>query len=244
MHLIILASGRGSRLGNLTSNLPKCLVKINDRCIIDYQRSIFKYFKKVIIVVGYKSNLIKKHFINNYKIFFIENKKYRSTDMVFSLSLAKKYFNSNVIVTYSDIIFNPRIIKYLLNSKSNMIPVYKNWYDLWSKRMSIKKIKMDAEDLIIKNNNIVSIGGKINYMPPKFQYMGIIYFTQKSMIKFNAFFTKYSNKNISMTEMLNLLIKEKILNFKAYKNSNYWFEIDNLKDYKITKKIIKDYVSL
>ena len=80
--------------------------------------------------------------------------------MVFSLSLAKKYFNSNVIVTYSDIIFNPRIIKYLLNSKSNMIPVYKNWYDLWSKRMSIKKIKMDAEDLIIKNNNIVSIVGK------------------------------------------------------------------------------------
>ena len=75
-------------------------------------------------------------------------------------------------------------------------------------------------------------------MPPKFQYMGIIYFTQKSMIKFNAFFTKYSNKNISMTEMLNLLIK-KNLNFKAYKNSNYWFEIDNLKDYKITKNHYK-----
>ena len=61
MQLIILASGRGSRLGDLTINKPKCLVNVNDKSIIDYQRKIFKYFKTIIIIVGYKGYLIKKN---------------------------------------------------------------------------------------------------------------------------------------------------------------------------------------
>ena len=38
MQLIILASGRGSRLEELTNQIPKCLVNINNKPIIGYQK--------------------------------------------------------------------------------------------------------------------------------------------------------------------------------------------------------------
>ena len=58
MQLVILASGKGSRLKNKTKNIPKCLVKINGKSIIDYNKKIFSEFKNIIIVTGYKSKLI------------------------------------------------------------------------------------------------------------------------------------------------------------------------------------------
>lgn len=62
MQLIILASGRGSRLKKLTSKIPKCLVKIRSKTIIDYIYENFKKFNQTIILTGYQSNLINNKF--------------------------------------------------------------------------------------------------------------------------------------------------------------------------------------
>ena len=56
MQLVILASGSGKRLKRLTKSKPKCFVKIKNKKIIDYLKINFKYFREVIIVVGYKKN--------------------------------------------------------------------------------------------------------------------------------------------------------------------------------------------
>ena len=65
MQLVILASGKGSRLKSKTKEVPKCLVKINGTSIIDYNNSFFDKFKKTIVVAGYKSELIKEKFKEN-----------------------------------------------------------------------------------------------------------------------------------------------------------------------------------
>ena len=61
MQLVILASGRGSRLQDKTKKIPKCLVKLKGKPIIDYNLKFFNKFKKKIIITGYKSQLIKKN---------------------------------------------------------------------------------------------------------------------------------------------------------------------------------------
>ena len=61
MILIVLASGRGSRLKNKTKDQPKCMIKIGKNMIIDHLAENFKKFNKVIIVTGYKSEKIKKY---------------------------------------------------------------------------------------------------------------------------------------------------------------------------------------
>ena len=53
--------------------------------------------------------------------------------MVYSMFLAKKYINEDVVVCYGDIIFNPNIIR-LLKVKNNILPVNLNWLKYWKKK--------------------------------------------------------------------------------------------------------------
>ena len=64
MNLIILASGKGSRLKRLTKNNPKCLLKIKGKTIIERILESSNLFKKTIIVTGYKSSILKKDIMN------------------------------------------------------------------------------------------------------------------------------------------------------------------------------------
>ena len=192
---------------------------------------ILTYLKNII--------LIKKKFKNFKNITFIENKYFRQTNMVYSLCLAKKYFNKDTIITYSDIIFDENIIKNIYKKKNNILPVNKQWKDLWLKRMKKRDIYNDAEDLQIKYNQILQIGTKIKNTLPKYQYMGIIKINKYSLIKFLKIFNAYNNPKISFTEFLNYLIKKHKFNFKVYKNSKYWYEIDNEIDLKFTEKQLK-----
>lgn len=64
MKLIVLAAGKGTRLGYLTSQTPKLLVKIDKkRCVFDFLYDIFNQtdeFAEMIIVSGYQTELIEK----------------------------------------------------------------------------------------------------------------------------------------------------------------------------------------
>ena len=163
MNFIVLASGRGSRLNKITREKPKCLIKIkNKKTIIDFISENFLDINNNIIVTGYKSHLIKKH-LKDRNIKFVKNKNYIGTNMVESLILSKrKLKKGDLIILYSDIFFDKKIIQKIVKIKDNVIPVNANWLRSWKKRYkTLKKIKNDAEDLRVSNGNIVSIGDKI-----------------------------------------------------------------------------------
>jgi choline kinase len=241
--LIILASGRGSRLYHLTKNKPKCLIKIyKNKTLIDYISENFKFFKKVIIVTGYRSNILKNKLkFNNVK--FVNNKNYSETNMVESLMLTKHKIKKNdIIVTYADIFFCPKIIKSLMKYKKNILPINKNWLNYWKKRYkTINDIKTDAENLTIKNNLISHIGHKIEDKLPKYQYMGILKINNKTFYKLFKLYKNLKNKKISMTEFINLAIQKKLANFNYLTTKNFWYELDNLKDLKILKNEINKF---
>ena len=82
--------------------------------------------------------------------------------MVESMFVAKKKIvKKDVIVIYSDIIFEKNLIKKLQNTKGNVIPLNIHWYKNWKMRMSKKKILRDAENVVTEQNKILSIGGAI-----------------------------------------------------------------------------------
>ena len=114
-----------------------------------------------------------------------------------------------------------------------------NWQEVWSQRMSVKKIKLDAEDIEIKKNNILSIGSKIKKKLPKYQFMGLIRINYENLKKIKLFYQKLNNRNIDFTSFINLLIKNKISYFKFQQTKKYWFEIDTKKDLSVAKKFFK-----
>ena len=236
MQLVILASGRGSRLQNKTNKVPKCLVKLKGKPIIDYNLKFFNKFEKKIIVTGYKSHLIKRKLKSkNFK--FIKNKKFANTNMVYSLFCASKIIKESIVVCYSDIVFDDKIYKILTNDITSIV-VKNNWYKYWKKRMKTKDVLNDAENLIIKKGYVYSIGEKINKELPKCQFMGLIKIKYKDFLSLNFFFKDLKDKKIDFTSFLNLAIKNKIIKLRAYETKLFWLEIDSIKDLKVAEKLI------
>ena len=82
MKVVILAGGKGLRLSEKTKSIPKPLVEVNNKPIIEHIISYFSKFglEDFYIMLGYKSNLIKSFFVNYYnnnsdiKIDYSQNK--------------------------------------------------------------------------------------------------------------------------------------------------------------------------
>ena len=64
MDVVILAGGKGSRLGYLTKSIPKPMVTIGDKPIIWHIMKIFasQGYKNFIVCLGYKGNILKNIF--------------------------------------------------------------------------------------------------------------------------------------------------------------------------------------
>ena len=238
MILIILASGTGNRLKSKTKKIPKCLVKVNNKPIIEYMNKFIDCFNKVFIVVGYKANNLKK-LLKDKKIKFVYNKNYNSTNMVHSIFCASKYINDDVVISYSDIIFDYSIFK-LFKKKKTLMPIKKDWIKVWKKRMGNKNIKNDAENLVIKGNRLVTIGGKIGKVLPKYQFMGLIKIIYKDFLKMKKFYVKLNEKKIDFTSFINLMLLNKTISIECAKTKKFWYEIDTYKDLNSANKILKN----
>lgn len=238
MILILLASGRGKRCKQLTKAAPKCFIKLNkNQRIIDHIEKTFKFFKKVIVVGGYKSALLEKRYLGNKKVTVIKNTKYLNTNMVYSLFVPKKLIKEDLIVSYADIIYKPSLIQKLKKEKYSSIALSENWLKIWRTRMSQNQIIQDAEDVKIQKKFIKSIGQRIINEMPKFQYMGLFKILIKDYKKLSKNFIKINNKKIDMTSFINVMIRDQKFKFSYVKTSSKWYEIDTPSDVKNFKKI-------
>ncbi len=116
---IILAAGRGSRLGRLTESKPKSFNKTGDKRYIDIIIDNFKKnnIQKINIITGYKKNLFRK--FPQKKIL---NQKWKSSNIFYSLSRASKILKINTcIISYSDIIYDHEALKILIEEKGDIV---------------------------------------------------------------------------------------------------------------------------
>ena len=118
MKALILAAGKGTRLAPLTNDIPKCMVKYNNKSIIDYELEALKenYITDIAIVGGYLYDVLKKYV--NIDKFYI-NDRFENTNMVWTMFCAREFLEScardkqDLIVTYADIIYENKIIERL-----------------------------------------------------------------------------------------------------------------------------------
>ena len=239
MQLIVLASGRGSRLENYTNNKPKCLVKVCDKPIISYLKPAFKLYKEVILITGYKSNVLKRYLKNLSNVNFINNIKFSYTNMVESLFLGNQYVNDDVVICYSDIIFDLNILKNINKCEHSTIPINQNWLKLWEKRMNKHQIINDAEDLKINEDKVTMIGEKIKEKAfPQFQFMGIIKLKKNDYKKLHKFYSSIMNSTIDLTSFLNVAISNRIIDLHYYKTNKFWFEVDSVSDLILAESVL------
>ena len=131
----------------------------------------------------------------------------------------------------SDIIFDERIHKNIITHKNkNLLLLKKNWLDIWRGRMNMKKILLDAEDIRIKKNILITIGKKIKDKMPKYQYMGIIKLKFKDFLKLKNFYKKIKINKIDLTSFIDKAIKHKIIRINTSITSKFSYKNDNVDD--------------
>jgi len=121
---IILAAGVGSRLRPITSSIPKTLVKVNEKPIL--QRMLDNLveinIKEIVICVGYQSEKIavfcKKHY-PDLSITFIDNPDFDTTNNMYSLYLARTHLNDDLVLMNGDIVCSIEILKSMLNTQES-----------------------------------------------------------------------------------------------------------------------------
>lgn len=111
MKVVILAGGFGTRLSEYTDTIPKPMVPIGGKPIIEHIMDIYSKFKhnEFYIALGYKGEVIKDYFKNfknkDWKINLIDTGSDTLTGG--RLKRMEKYFdNENFLLTYGDGISN------------------------------------------------------------------------------------------------------------------------------------------
>ena len=104
---LIIAAGLGSRLKKHTENLPKCMLDFGGKTLLQRQLDSYKKcgIRDISLIRGYKKEKI------NYKgIKYFENTDYRNNNILNSIFYAEKVINGNIIISYSDILFDSSIM--------------------------------------------------------------------------------------------------------------------------------------
>ena len=249
---IILAAGQGVRLRPLTNNIPKCLVELFGKPIIEWQIKTFRKcgITDLSIITGYK-----KEMISFPDIHFFHNDLYDETNMVETLFCAREKLIDSVVVSYGDIVFEEKILQKLLDSESDIsVVVDKNWEKYW--RIRFSNILDDAESMVLDDDGFIqNLGQKVdNVKEICGQYIGLMKFSKKgteSMVEFydKAKLTSKSginplNPQISfeksfMTDFLQGLIDDG-KKIKAIPIENGWLELDSTNDYELYNKMHKE----
>lgn len=176
MRAVILAAGRGSRLGTRTDNRPKCLNELAGRPLLEWQISALRQagIDEIGVVCGYKA---EKLVDSRYTSFV--NERWADTNMVVSLASAENWLQAEpCIVSYSDIVYHPDSVRNLLLKSNGMAITYDSlWIDLWKERF--EDPLSDAETFQADDQGmLVTIGDKANSITEIHgQYMGLLKFT-------------------------------------------------------------------
>ncbi len=116
---LLLAAGMGSRLSPLTDSTPKCLVEVNGIPILERLiRSLHSHgFKRLVVVTGHLSEVIQNYLGNRYadiEITYVHSPRYNTTNNIYSLWLAGKVIDEPFLLIESDLVFQPKLLKPML----------------------------------------------------------------------------------------------------------------------------------
>lgn len=121
MKAVILAAGLGKRLRPLTNALPKGLIEIGGKTLLEHSLNalVKNGIKEIVIVTGFLNKTIEQKFGREYKdsrIKYVLNKEFSKTGSMYSLSQARSLINDNIILLESDLLYDPKAIRLLLNT--------------------------------------------------------------------------------------------------------------------------------
>ena len=247
MQVIILAAGMGRRLGELTHDNTKCMVKVNGVRLIDRLLeqlvSVPWSLHRIVIVIGYEGKKLREYLGDSFHdipLEYVENPIYDTTNNIYSLFLAKEELSQDdTLLVESDMIYEDGVFdKVLADASPNLAVVAK--YESW----------MDGTMVVLdSDNNIVSFVPKsafsYNDLARYYKTANIYKFSRDfSVSKYIPFLEAYSKAmgtNEYYESVLRVLSMLDKTGLKGLTMDNMkWYEIDDVQDLDIAETLFAD----
>ena len=248
MRAIILGAGSGSRMGQHTRDVPKVLLDINGKSILERQISLLREHgvNEIFVVTGYKR---EKHVLKD--IEYIFNPRYSETEQLASMMVARTKVSDDVLIIFGDIIFDSQILQQILASKDDIaIAIDLDWEKSYNERPDNPKSL--ADKVLINQKKILRISAKETSFDIENQtvgeFLGVIKLSangsriiikkyeqlEKSCV--GKFHDADSFKKAKLVDILQELIDSKI-EIYPITISGKWCEIDTPMDLERARKI-------
>lgn len=244
MKAIIIAAGSGTRFSNF---IPKPLIEINGKTILERQIELFKKNKinDIVVIIGSNDH---KFTLKNIK--YVRDDLHVKHDILCSLMVAKDDMNDEILISYSDILYDETILREVISSSSDIgIAVDKNWEKHYEGRTDHPK--SEAENVLVYNDKISKIKKNISKTHSEgdvYEFLGIMKmskigcslflkkFEQLKSSHKGTFHTAPSLQKAYLTDMIQELIDSGIPVSYIPITGN-WCEIDTQQDIDTAKHI-------
>jgi len=235
---LILAAGKGVRLLPITNEIPKCLIKVGDKTILEYLLENFSNagIKEAIIVIGYKKDLIKNlvgNSFNGMKIVYCENKHFDKFNVGTSISCAKEHLDGPFIQSHADIIFHPEVIKKVLSSENENAIIINSDPNVFVD---------DGNRVILDGNKVITINKEIPREDSKGRAFGLYKFSKEAAkVYLDNLKNIFQEENTSFEPALRKTLSS--IDFSIIDTKEFPFaEIDDERDLIEAQKKIKDII--
>ena len=248
MRAIILGAGSGSRMGQHTKDIPKVLLDINGKSILERQISLLREHgvNEIFVVTGYKQ---EKHVLKD--IEYIFNPRYSETEQLASMMVARTKISDDVLIIFGDILFDSQILQQILSSNDDIaIAIDLDWEKSYNERPDNPKSL--ADKVLIYQKKIQQISAKITSLSMKNQqigeFLGVIKLSangSRIIIKkyeelershIGKFHDAASLEKAKLVDILQELIDSKV-EIYPISITGKWCEIDTSKDLERARKI-------
>ena len=250
MKAVILAAGRGTRLGPLAKDRPKCMTELRGKTLLSHQLDTYRQcgISDVTVVAGYKAEAVKATGVP-----IIMNPDFAKTNMVASLFCARALMTGadDLIVSYGDIVFEERVLAALIACADPVcVTIDRKWRRYWEIRMDdplgdAETLKMDG------TGRILELGRKPGgYADIEGQYMGLFKVRADHVARLTRIYDDlYSHgttdcdgrrvENMYMTSFLRHLI-DLGWRVQAVPVDGGWLEVDTAQDIETYRRMALD----
>lgn len=224
---IILAAGRGSRLGAHTAARPKVLVELAGRSLLDWQTAALRAagVARLGIVRGYRAHTVVRPELQPF-----DNPDWDRCNMVASLLCARSWLRAApCIVAYGDVVFHPQAARALLDADADVAITYDlAWHELWAARFA--RPENDAESFRSENDRLLEIGRRVTDVAAvQGQFMGLVRFTPAGWRRAEEAIRASDARTLQTTELLQRLVERGVA-IATLPVRGRWCEVDSESD--------------
>jgi choline kinase len=184
MKAIIIGAGRGSRLEHLTDEVPKTLVPVLGRPMLDQILEALAHagFERsdVVFISGYRSEVVRARYP---ELTFVDNRDWEKNNILLSLLFAREHMAEGFVATYADIVYTPDIAKRVRDSEHDVaLGCDVDWRRRYRARTNHPET--DAEKMLAEGSRVTRLSRRIASEDAVGEFIGVMKVGKQAVPRF------------------------------------------------------------